>query len=36
MDGCNHLSGAKHIKIVKGKRKKEEGVLTNIETENAS
>lgn len=36
MDGCNHLSGAKHINIAEGKRKKEYGVLTNIETENAS
>lgn len=30
MDGCNHLSEAKHIKIAEGKRKKEYGVLTKI------
>lgn len=36
MDGCNYLSGAKHIKIGEGKRKREYGVLTNKETENAS
>lgn len=31
MDGYNHLSGAKHIKIGEGKRKKEYGVLTKIQ-----
>lgn len=34
MDGCNHLSGAKHKNS--GRKKKDYGVLTNIETENAS